>query len=158
MRLVEVQRDPRDYRAYLVPEIEADELIGDEEPSADEAATPDDAALIVEEPEPAEIAPPPEEAFFAPEPEVVEIQPAEEPAISDSPPGEGAIAESSLPAPETGKAEESAANRPDRTRKARASVPAAALRENETAAAPKTADRVAGPMRAKNPRILTADP
>jgi len=38
MRLVEPQREFRPYQPYLVPEVEADELIGDEDPAPEKAA------------------------------------------------------------------------------------------------------------------------
>lgn len=79
MHLVEPQRPAREYQPYIVPEIQADELMNAEDAPAAEAALPEDAEVFVEvalAPEPVEDIPaadvPLEEEFYSPEEDIAE--------------------------------------------------------------------------------------
>ena len=89
MRLIENQRFVREYQPYIVPEITADDLAGDEEPAASEPAIAEEAVLVeVEVIEPAEVESPLEDddEFFSPEDRAEDNPPLIEPPASEPEP------------------------------------------------------------------------
>ena len=48
MRLVEEPRPNREYQPYIVPELDADELAGDEEPPTADASAPEEAEVVID--------------------------------------------------------------------------------------------------------------
>ncbi len=115
MRLVESQRENREYEPYIVPEIQADELLGDEEPTPSETHTLKEPAAVVETVQPAEIEAPPseEEEFYSPEEENEDNPSATEPTASEP------AVEPTVSEPDTEKPAEPAAQEKPRRGKPR---------------------------------------
>jgi hypothetical protein len=125
MRLVESQRESRVYQPYIVPEIQADELIGEEEPTPIEPPLVEEVAMLVETIEPGDIdAELLEDEFYSPEDELDD--PPAGVDIADSEPLEFSISKPEVETgpspdqqPETSSHEQARPGKPRRRRSGR---------------------------------------
>lgn len=116
MRLVEGQRPGRMYNPYIVPEIDADELIGDEGPASSPSYADNQPTTIVETVTPPEEPAPATEEVVSPNPEIDTTATPEETSEEPAP---SPAAESDSPTEENQSAETSSEKKPRKGRSRR---------------------------------------